>query len=90
VLEILVISLVSVLALIGAMRAGLGVNERVIGMLSGALAGWRDDGWPRGIQEEDRDSPWNRGPRRSEQTREDEPPDLVPTLSRVKHSVRIR
>ena len=88
-LEILVISLVSLLVLAGVARVGSGVSDRVVGVLSRAVTGWRDDGWPRGIQEEDRDSPWNRTRRRTEQTRP-EPPELVPTLARVKHSVRIR
>src|SRR4051812_34336600 len=93
VLEILVISLVSLLVLAGIARIGSGVSDRVVGLLSSAVTGWRAEGWPRGIQEEDRDAPWNRSRRRREQHRQGErqdAPELVPTLARVKQSVRIR
>jgi hypothetical protein len=32
--------------------------ERAISAVAQLVGGWRPDGWPRGVQEEDRDRPW--------------------------------
>ena len=32
--------------------------ERAISAFAQLVGGWRPDGWPRGVQEEDRDRPW--------------------------------
>jgi len=48
------------------------------------LGGYRPDGWPIGVQEEDRDRPWGVGPA-------DLPEDDVrPTLSPVQPAIRLR
>ena len=55
-------------ALILALLAGMAIQAVTNGILDRAVAGfreliggWRGDGWPRGVQEEDRDRPWGRG-----------------------------
>jgi hypothetical protein len=37
---------------------GAGAIERAISALAQLLGGWKPDGWPRGVQEEDRDRRW--------------------------------
>jgi hypothetical protein len=37
------------------------VIDRAVEGFRGIIGGWRDDAWPRGVQEEDRDRPWGRG-----------------------------
>jgi hypothetical protein len=37
---------------------GAGAIERAISAFAQLVGGWRPDGWPRGVQEEDRDRPW--------------------------------
>ncbi|HEY7600503.1 MAG TPA: hypothetical protein VH741_11305 [Candidatus Limnocylindrales bacterium] len=37
---------------------GAGTIERAISAFAQLVGGWRPDGWPRGVQEEDRDRPW--------------------------------
>jgi hypothetical protein len=48
------------------------------------LGGWRPDPWPHGVQEEDRDRPWGRGPAAANAR----PEPTAPTLSRVQPTVR--
>lgn len=38
-----------------------GAIDRAISAFRELIGGWRPDGWPRGVQEEDRDRPWGRG-----------------------------
>jgi hypothetical protein len=55
--------------------------------LARPLRAWRPDGWPRGVQEEDRDRPWGRsGPASSSQEPDIDEPLPVP----VRGVVRLR
>jgi hypothetical protein len=55
--------------------------------LARPLRAWRQDGWPRGVQEEDRDRPWGRSGRTSSAEQPDiEEPRPVP----VRGVVRLR
>jgi hypothetical protein len=38
-----------------------GAIDRAIWAFRELIGGWRPDGWPRGVQEEDRDRPWGSG-----------------------------
>lgn len=38
-----------------------GAIDRAISAFRELIGGWRPDGWPRGVQEEDRDRPWGSG-----------------------------
>jgi hypothetical protein len=85
-----------VLAVMLAAATGLVVN-RVGGKVPGGffggftrlVGGYRPDGWPTGIQEEDRDLPWGRtGPLASRDT--SPPPVPNPTLTRARPTVHPR
>jgi hypothetical protein len=83
---------VQVLLLFAAVVLAVGVLdifsracEHVISAFGAVFAGWRPDGWPRGVQEENRERPW--GSRRPAPTR----PTLPrPSLTRVRAAVHIR
>ena len=68
---------------------GLRSLDRVIEALADLLGGWRGEGWPRGLQEEDRDTPWGRMRRASSQEAT-EPPAPSPTVVRVQPTIRNR
>jgi hypothetical protein len=38
-----------------------GAIDRAVSAFRELIGGWRPDGWPRGVQEEDRDRPWGSG-----------------------------
>ena len=38
-----------------------GTIDRAVSAFRELIGGWRPDGWPRGVQEEDRDRPWGNG-----------------------------
>jgi hypothetical protein len=70
---------------------GLSSFEKVAEAISQLVGGWRGDGWPRGVQEEDRDRPWGRAAATSMLVRaRDAFPDLTPALSRVRPVIRAR
>ena len=63
--------------------------DRAVSALALFFGGWRADGWPRGVQEEDPDRPWGaRGPLPAR--RELSIPERKPTLSVVRPIVRQR
>ena len=39
-----------------------GAIDRAVSAFAALLGGWRQDAWPRGVQEEDRDRPWGSAP----------------------------
>jgi hypothetical protein len=53
------------------------------------IGGWRPDPWPLGVQEENRDRPWGRGPSTTGRSKDDQP-DPVPTLTRLRPTIRRR
>jgi hypothetical protein len=56
--------------------------DRAVSAFAKLVGGWKPDGWPRGVQEEDRDRPWGRpSPRRL--TTVVASPELKPKLQRV-------
>ena len=68
------------------------LSDETVGAFSRLVGGWRGDGWPRGVQEEDRDRPWGHGattqpPSVSEGIDE---PDPVPTLTPLRPQIRGR
>lgn len=65
-------------------------DTNLAGAVGFLFTGPRSDGWPIGVQEEDRDRPWGRAgsPRRQADTRGRASP--TPTLARVKPSVNLR
>lgn len=56
------------------------------GAMGTLFVGLRHDGWPRGVQEEDRDRPWGR----AEQPAPPLQSPRRPPVARVKPSVRVR
>jgi hypothetical protein len=60
--------------------------EIVISALAELVGGWRPDGWPRCVQEEDRDRPWGRPSTTTNGTSPSESP-LTPRLTRVQPTV---
>jgi hypothetical protein len=68
---------------------GLRSFEKVVDALSQLVGGWRDDGWPRGVQEEDRDVPWGRA-LRALAARGVPASELKPTLAKVRPVVHSR
>ncbi len=59
--------------------------EHMISAFGALFAGWRPDGWPRGVQEENRERPWgSRGPRPTRPTLP------KPSLTRVRPAVHVR
>ena len=69
---------------------GLRSLDRVIEALADLMGGWRGDGWPRGLQEEDRDVPWGRIRRSVTPKPSTEPPPPTPQLLRVQPTIRSR
>jgi hypothetical protein len=69
---------------------GLRSFERVLDALAQLVGGWREAGWPTGVQEEDRDSPWGRIRRTLASNRSIERPVPPPTLVRVQPTIRSR
>jgi hypothetical protein len=69
---------------------GLRSLDRVIEALADLIGGWRGDGWPRGVQEEDRDTPWGRIRRSLGAKGPVEPPAPRPKLVRVQPTIRTR
>lgn len=59
-MQVLLLFLVVVLA-VGLLDAFSRACERAISAFGALLGGWRPDGWPHGVQEEDRTAPWQRG-----------------------------
>lgn len=45
---------------------GSGTIERAISAFAALIGGYRGEGWPRGVQEEDRDRPWGSSTPRQE------------------------
>jgi hypothetical protein len=68
---------------------GLRSFEKLVDALSQLVGGWRDDGWPRGIQEEDPDRPWGRVVRALSGAAA-AAPELRPALAKVRPVVRSR
>ena len=54
--------------------------------IGGFFVGFRPDGWPVGVQEEDRDQPWGR----KLLTRKPPEVELKPTIERVRPAVHVR
>jgi hypothetical protein len=61
--------------------------DLLIDAFARALGGWRADPWPVGVQEEDRDRPWGRGPQAASDAADEPPPASV---SPVQATVRTR
>jgi hypothetical protein len=61
----------------------------VISALAELVGGWRPDGWPMGVQEEDRDRPWGRPNPTNNGTTQGQP-CLKPPLTRVQPTVARR
>lgn len=76
--------LLAVFFVVGLLDAFSRACERVISAFAALVGGWRPDGWPRGIQEEDRDSRWGR-PSASREA----PPVRAP-LTRVQSATHAR
>lgn len=68
--------------LISNVGNGGGPIDRMVAALASLVGGYRGDGWPRGVQEEDRDRSWGSIPPPDE----DEPVDVV----RLEPAVRVR
>lgn len=66
---------------------GLVSLDRSVGTFTHLIGGWRPDGWPRGVQEEDRDRPWGFRAARSDSA---EPPPPTPKLTPLKPAIRRR
>ena len=68
------------------------LSDETISALSRLVGGWRGDGWPRGVQEEDRDRPWGHGAPSgaSKVTADDDEPDALPMLTPLRPHVRGR
>jgi hypothetical protein len=64
-----------------ARRRGM---DLLVDAFARTLGGWRPDPWPHGVQEEDRDRPWGRGPAAANARSE----PSAPILSRVQPTVR--
>ena len=67
-----------------AARAGFRISDQTISTLIRGFSSWSNGGWPRGVQEEDRDRPWGRGRPTNTNTAH------VPKLTRVHGAVRPR
>ena len=84
-----------VLAVVLAAATGLLVSriggrafESVLTAFAQLAGGYRGDGWPRGVQEEDRDRPWGRAARSDARAKLPQLPK--PTLTRVRPTVHTR
>lgn len=68
------------------------LSDETVGAFSRLVGGWRGDGWPRGVQEEDRDRPWGHGPSRDPTTATDadDEPYPLPTLTPLRPHIRGR
>jgi hypothetical protein len=81
----LVAALVFAIGSIGAMSI-----DRAVSALAQAFGGWRGDGWPRGVQEEDPDRPWGALAPAATNGSRSIPPEPKPKLMAVKPGVRQR
>ena len=84
-MQLLVLVLMTVGLIWLAARAGLRLSDQTIAVLVRGFQGWASDGWPRGVQEEDRARPWGRPP--VQPTAEPMP---QPPLTRVQPAVHAR
>ncbi|CAN5806468.1 hypothetical protein BH24CHL6_BH24CHL6_01110 [soil metagenome] len=81
--QLLVVLLVVALTWL-VLRTAPPAIDRHIAALAGLLGGWRGEGWPIGVQEEDRDRPWGWGAPPVEEAAP------TPSVSSVRPSVRLR
>ncbi len=84
----IVFLLLAVVLVIGLLDAFSRACEHVISAFGALLGGWRSDGWPRGVQEEDREKPWHRG--RVDTRHKPEKPAPGPPLTPVHAAVHAR
>jgi hypothetical protein len=70
-------------------KVGAASIDAAVAAFAQFVGGWRGDGWPRGVQEEDPDLPWGRAAL-AEPKRRLRIPELKPNLSPVKPSVHRR
>ena len=61
--------------------------EHVVSVFGSFVGGWRSEGWPRGVQEEDRDWRWGRAPGKSPKAG---PPRPRVNLTRVQSTTHVR
>ena len=68
------------------------LSDETVGAFSRFVGGWRGDGWPRGVQEEDRDRPWGHAPATlpPSASEEVEEPEPVPALTPLRPQIRGR
>lgn len=71
-------------------RVGGYAFQSVVTAISQLVGGYRGDGWPRGVQEEDRDRPWGQAARGGARAARQAPPMPKPRLSRVRPTVHAR
>ena len=83
-----VLLFLAVVIVVGLLDAFSRACERVISGVGALLGGWRPDGWPRGVQEEDRATPWRRGGPPTQD--KPEPPAPRPPLTPVHGVVHAR
>jgi hypothetical protein len=83
-------ALVILLGLVLLLRRLVFSDTNLAGAVGFLFTGPRPDGWPIGVQEEDRDRPWGRATKPSERPGGSDPPSRSPTLVRVKPSVNAR
>jgi hypothetical protein len=70
---------------------GLLSFDRTGGAFAALIGGWRGDGWPRGVQEEDRDRPWGHGASTHAPGDDDETePRALPNLTPLRPHIRGR
>jgi hypothetical protein len=81
--QVLVVLLVAGLAWLFLRTAPHAIDRHIAALVS-LIGGWREDGWPIGVQEEDRDRPWGWGAPPAEATEESV------SVSAVRPSVRLR
>jgi hypothetical protein len=81
----LVLLFAAIVVAVGVLDLFSRACEHAISAFGALLGGWRPDGWPRGVQEENRERPW--GSRRPLPTRATLP---KPSLSRVRAAVHMR
>jgi hypothetical protein len=73
-------------------RVGSRDSDRTISVMVRGFRGWRSDGWPHGMQEEDLDRPWG-GPDSRAAKPQQRPPDRpppTPKLVSVRPSTHLR
>lgn len=80
-MDLLAVGLIAVIVTLLFRAAALELFD-VMSAFGSFFIGWRGDGWPRGVQEEDRDRPWGRA-RAADPTDDDDQPDIRPKLTRL-------